>query len=90
MKIRNLIALILCICLCLTLCACGGGRDNSLPTPTDFTMDETTGRFSFTGVEGADHYYVWLHSYDTETGEESAEPVASKRVGGGTGRRVVS
>lgn len=85
MKIRNLFALILCICLCLTLCACGGGKDNSLPTPTDFVMDETTGEFSFTGVEGADHYYVWLHSYDTETGEEGPEPAASKRLGGGTG-----
>lgn len=82
-KVKSIV--VLCIRLMFILgilSACGGSNTKSAAAPQNFTFDSATGQFSFTGIDHADYYCIWVFAVDEAGAEAASYVAASQRLTG--------
>ena len=64
------------------LTGCGKSEPTSVTQSSDFNFDQSTGDFSFTAVDNADYYCVWVNAIGEDGTEASGYSAASQRLKG--------
>lgn len=99
MKLKKLfktVCLLMAMTCTFTLFGCDNNDDpsddgvdsNKIASPTNFVFDETTGEYSFDGVENAGYYFVKIYAFNEKTQTERNQYLSTTgRISGGTGKK---